>query len=1175
MRRGPVSRWVECSGLRLSRSFAFGIGLAALALAAGLDAPALAASATLRGEAMPAGFGRLSLAFEEPVKTRINVSNGVLIVGFGSPVQVDLAKIARELPNYISVARLDPDGRGMRFALTQGYKANLIEAGDRAFIDILPQSWSGVLPGPPTDALAALTERLRQAEARAKEAARNPQPAVLTLRSASLPTLERLIFQAPPETRLTSSLSEGTLKLGFDRAMNVEAHAIRSALPDHVKLTGLDAGNESVGLTLTIPKDWQARSFNDETGLVVDLLRPAPAGALSLADLEKQQPATPSASAGRPAETKTADAKAAEAKATEVKPGEASKPAEAKSAEVKPGPQAGAAPQAVAAPAAPEPPPGPVAISAAEKRLDFRFPRPTGAAAFLDAGVMTLVFDTRDTIDPARLAGLLPKLIADSSVTREGRATLVRLRLIGQPLARFFDDGTGWSLDLGEATGKSVAVPVEPQRGMDERDQTMLAVPLPGLTGVHWLEAGPAGLPVAIATATGPVRLTPKPYQFVEFGLLQTAQGVVVQPRADDIAVRAGSGQVRIGRAGGLTVSLDIPGPAFGRTEASPADRKQDDPPLLDSEQWTNLRRGNLRDNARALMLDATDVTRSRKSQARLALARFYVANGLMPEAAGPLDALLAEDPAMRGNREAAFLKGVLAAGMHRNEEALAAFDAGSIKDDVEAGLWRALIEQRLGRNAPALAGFRKAEAVLDRYPADLQGEFREAMARAAFAMQDVGTADQQVQLLGALPKGAYERERLDLMEARLNDVSGRPQAAMNGYKELFEARSRPVAAEAQLLAVKLANARPQGVELAPDEAIARLETVSVIWRGGRLEMEALAELGRLYADRQRWRDAFTVARRANETFPNDPLTRRLHDETAQRFAELFSGEGRSNLSRIDALALFYDFKEFLPIGRRGDEITRLLADRLVELDLLDQAAEILKYQMERRLTGAARSTVAARLAMVELMNGRPADAIRALNATRLVELPADVKRARLLLEAKALSDLSRTDQALEMLDGESGAEVDRLRADVNWTGRRWREAGESYERLLGESWRGDAPLSDGERADAMRAAVSYVMANEALSLDRLRSKFAPKMARSIDARTFAFVTAANRARPADLREMARATAGANTVSEFLSAYRERYPALAPAMRNPRPEGEALPSPAEGATAEPTTPQRS
>ncbi len=1129
--------------MRLSRSLAFGIGLAALALAAGLETPALAAGANLRGEAMPAGFGRLSLTFDEPVQTRIRVSNGVLIVAFGSRVQVDVARIARELPNYVSIARVDPDGRGMRFALTQPYKANLIEAGDKAFIDILPQNWAGVMPGPPPEAIAELTERLRLAEARAKEAARQPvvPPAMLTVSTASLPTLERLIFKAPAETKLASHLSEGALKLVFDRSMNVDAAAIRNALPSGIGLAALDAGKEALSLTLSLPKDWQARSFSDETGLVVDLLRPVKQEGLSLADLGKLVPL--------PAVVPAATPPAAEPPVKPVAALPATKPAEP------------ATQVAAAVPAAPDVPPGPVAITVNDKRLNFRFTRPTGAAAFLDAGVMTLVFDTRDTIDPARLTGLMPKLIEDSSVTREGKVTLVRLRLAGQPLTRVFDNGPTWSLDLGEDAGRPAA-PVEPQRSMDERGQTIVAVPLAGLTGIHWLESGPAGLPVAVATATGPTRLTPKPYQFVEFGLLQTAQGLAVQPRADDVAVRAGTEQVRIGRSGGLNVSLDIGEP----------DRKADDKAgkretavLLDGDAWAKLRTGNPRERARALMLDVTDASRGRKSEARLALARFYAANGLMPEAAGPLNALLADDMAMRGNREALFLKGVIAAGMHRDQQALAAFDAGAIKDDAETGLWRALIEQRLNRSAQALVGFRRAEAVIDRYPADLQGMFREAMAQAALAQQDIAVAERQIQALADMPRDSFDQENLALLQARLDDVGGRPDAAMNGYKPLFDARSRPIAAEAQLRAVKLADAEKRA-DIKPDEAIARLETVSVIWRGGRLEIEALAELGRLYADQQRWRDAFMVARRANENFPDDPLTRRMHDETAQRFAELFSGSGLGKLPRIEALALFYDFKEFLPIGRRGDEITRLLADRLVELDLLDQAAEILKYQMDRRLTGAARSTVAARLAMIDLMNGKPADAIRALNSTRLVELPADVKRARLLLEAKALSDLSRTDTALEMLETERGPEIDRLRADIYWTGRRWREAGEAYERLLGESWRGDGTLGDSERADVMRAGVSYVMASESLSLDRLRSKFASKMARGADARTFAFITGAERTRASDIREMARATANADTLSEFLNAYRERYPAYSAAMRKPQAPA------ADGAAAEPATP---
>ncbi len=1121
--------------MRLPRSLAFGIGLYALATAAGLGAPALAASATLRGEVMPPGFGRLSLVFDEPTPTRIRVSNGVLVVAFGASVKIDVAKIARELPAYISVARVDPDGRGLRFALARTYRANLIEAGERTFIDLLPENWNGLLPGPPPEVIADMSERLRVAEALSRQAARLTQepPRMLGLRGASLPTLERLIFDVAPDAALKTDLNEGALTLTFDKPMTVEPAVVRTTLPDGVALVSNETGKAATTLALTLPKDWQVRSFRDEEGIVLDMLKPAKPPAAAPAGQASAPPAAVAAAPAAPAATPAP---------TPARP-PAMQPSAARSA------------TAVAPPVI-DPTPQAVKITAVGSRLDFRFPRPTGVAGFVEAGTATLVFDTRDTIDPADLKGLLPGVIAEATVTREGKVTLVRLRLTGQPLTRLFDDGTTWSLGFGDQVGKAAEALV-PSRSMDEQGQTIVAVPLPGMTGVHWLDAGPSGLPVAVATATGPVRVTAKPYQFVEFGLLPTAHGLAVAPHADDVVVRAETDQVRIGRAGGLTVTLD----AADQRKDGEAEVAKTQAPLLDPEQWGKLAIAGVREQERVLQREIAGASRARKSETRLALARFYAANRLMSEAKGPLTALLTDDPAMRGNREALFLKGLIAAQMHRHKEAAAAFDASPIKEDAETGLWRALIDQRLGRNAQALAGFRRADAILERYPSDLQAELRTAKARAALAMRDMTIAEREVDALTEMPAGTMDQEQLTLLRAMLDDVSGRPDNALAGYRPLFEARSRPVAAEAQLRAIRMVQAEKRN-DIGPDEAVARLETVSIIWRGGEIEIEALGELGRLYADRQRWRDAFMVARRANESFPEHAVTRRLHDETAQRFAELFSGKSLEQLSRIDALALFYDFKEFLPIGRRGDEITRLLADRLIELDLLDQAADILRYQMERRLTGAARSTVAARLAMVNLMNGKPAEALRALATTRLIELPSDVKRARLLLEAKALSDLSRTDLALDLLEAERGPEIDRLRADVYWTGRRWREAGEAHERILDEAWRGPAPLSDGARSDVMRAAISYVMANEGLSLDRLRSKFATKMAQSSDARTFAFVTGANRSKAADIREMARAAAaaGADTLSDFMSAYRERYPAFSSAIRQKKPDAAVPPT---------------
>ena len=55
----------------------------------------------------------------------------------------------------------------------------------------------------------------------------------------------------------------------------------------------------------------------------------------------------------------------------------------------------------------------------------------------------------------------------------------------------------------------------------------------------------------------------------------------------------------------------------------------------------------------------------------------------------------------------------------------------------------------------------------------------------------------------------------------------------------------------------------------------------------------------------------------------------------------------RPPVSAVDALSLYYDFRDLTPIGRKGDEMIRTLADRLVALDLLDQALVIAPHYPE------------------------------------------------------------------------------------------------------------------------------------------------------------------------------------------------------------------------------------
>ena len=166
-------------------------------------------------------------------------------------------------------------------------------------------------------------------------------------------------------------------------------------------------------------------------------------------------------------------------------------------------------------------------------------------------------------------------------------------------------------------------------------------------------------------------------------------------------------------------------------------------------------------------------------------------------------------------------------------------------------------------------------------------------------------------------------------------------------------------------------------------DVVDQLETLTTVWRGDETEVEGLKLLAHLYTEDKRYRDAFHVMRAAMLAHPNSDLTRQIQDEAAATFESLFLDGKGDAMPPIEALALFYDYRELTPIGRRGDEMIRKLADRLVAVDLLDQAAELLQHQVDHRLHGAARAQVATRLAVVYLMNRKPKRALAALRASR------------------------------------------------------------------------------------------------------------------------------------------------------------------------------------------------
>ncbi|MBI0385304.1 hypothetical protein JBE27_55820, partial [Streptomyces albiflaviniger] len=141
--------------------------LPVLALLAAID-PALAArligAKGSEAGSGPGGYGRIVLTFDKPVTVKAKLAGGILLLGYGERVTPGPEHLAEDMPAFVSMVRRDPDGSGLRVALQRPYQTNVQLAGERVFVDLLPEGWSGLPPPLPPEVVAELARRARVAE---------------------------------------------------------------------------------------------------------------------------------------------------------------------------------------------------------------------------------------------------------------------------------------------------------------------------------------------------------------------------------------------------------------------------------------------------------------------------------------------------------------------------------------------------------------------------------------------------------------------------------------------------------------------------------------------------------------------------------------------------------------------------------------------------------------------------------------------------------------------------------------------------------------------------------------------------------------------------------------------------------------------------------------------------
>src|SRR6185437_1414390 len=103
------------------------------------------------------GFARLVFTLAPAAQVKAVANGGVLTVSFSRKVAIDPKMVVADSGGYIASGRIDPDGKTLRFALTQTVRLHTSSQGMRVAVDLAPSSSSVAmpeLPPPPPPASA-------------------------------------------------------------------------------------------------------------------------------------------------------------------------------------------------------------------------------------------------------------------------------------------------------------------------------------------------------------------------------------------------------------------------------------------------------------------------------------------------------------------------------------------------------------------------------------------------------------------------------------------------------------------------------------------------------------------------------------------------------------------------------------------------------------------------------------------------------------------------------------------------------------------------------------------------------------------------------------------------------------------------------------------------------------
>lgn len=414
-------------------------------------------------------------------------------------------------------------------------------------------------------------------------------------------------------------------------------------------------------------------------------------------------------------------------------------------------------------------------------------------------------------------------------------------------------------------------------------------------------------------------------------------------------------------------------------------------------------------------------------------------------------------------------------------------FRSGDVFEAEEDKLWWSTSSSRRGTKVD-FPFIDKKGRFLKYYPDALYNDFALLALEDRIQKNDLGAAEEILQSFREDDKRKHFKNSAKFLEGLFYAKDEEPEKAIETWevltKDVFDRYNRTRATFA-LTVFKL-----QRKEMNIDEAIANFNSIRSAWRGGVLELNTLKLLGEFYMDKKDYMEGFKVWREVVASFPGSEEALLTAKRMSEKFVQIFNQGEDDEIDQLQALTLYYEFRELTPIGKLGDEMIGRLADRLIKIDLLDRAAALLTHQVRFRLSGEEKDRASVKLVKVHLANQNPQAALDVLNATGINASLPELEEEKKYLKAQTLIELGKNNQVLSLLKGDINHQASFLRADVYWREKVWKKVIEELETPFRELRRAERSLSEDEMQQLLRLAVAYAIVERKKRLQILYEDF-------------------------------------------------------------------------------------